>query len=106
MPKKTTGRGAAYTSAKKRYLVTNVGIAKPISEGGWERVHIMNLSAPSGDLTIPVEVQEDQVMKRKMAATLVVMMKRRKKTRINYRVIGATYGPDAANSVQEGSDQD
>jgi len=81
MPKKTSGRGAAYTPAEKRFLVSNVGIVKPISEGGWDRVRAMHLSvyakknrtveslchcfatlrsckAPSGDPTIPMEVRE------------------------------------------------
>eukprot|EP00957_Ditylum_brightwellii_P088160 6715137-Ditylum_brightwellii.AAC.1 len=81
MPKKTSGRGAVYTSADKRFLVSGVGNVKPISEGGCYRVHAMHLSAyakknqtveslrrcftalwsckaPSGDPTIPVEVRE------------------------------------------------
>eukprot|EP00957_Ditylum_brightwellii_P070871 5386217-Ditylum_brightwellii.AAC.1 len=84
MPKKTCGRGAAYISAKKSFLITNVGMAKPISEGGWERVHSMHLSvyahknqtieslnqcfttlhctkAPTGDPSIPVEVREEKL---------------------------------------------
>eukprot|EP00957_Ditylum_brightwellii_P176878 13473329-Ditylum_brightwellii.AAC.1 len=78
MPKKTSRRGAAYTPAKKRFLVSNVELAKPISKGGWDRVHAIYLSvyakknqtveslcrcfttlrsckAPSGDPMIPVE---------------------------------------------------
>eukprot|EP00957_Ditylum_brightwellii_P085870 6532731-Ditylum_brightwellii.AAC.1 len=44
MPKKTHGRGVAYTTAKKRYLVMNIGLVKPVSKGDWERVHNMHLS--------------------------------------------------------------
>eukprot|EP00957_Ditylum_brightwellii_P146178 11130241-Ditylum_brightwellii.AAC.1 len=79
MPKKASGRGVTYTPAKKHFLVLNVEIVKPNSEGGWDRVHAMHLSvytkknqtveslhccftnlrsckAPSGDPNIPVEV--------------------------------------------------
>eukprot|EP00957_Ditylum_brightwellii_P082054 6239453-Ditylum_brightwellii.AAC.1 len=79
MPKKASGRGTMYTPVKKPFLVLNVGIVKPISEGGWDRVHAIHLSvyakknrtveslcrcftnlrsckAPSGDPTIPVEI--------------------------------------------------
>eukprot|EP00957_Ditylum_brightwellii_P095201 7250710-Ditylum_brightwellii.AAC.1 len=80
-PKRASGRGVVYTPAKKCFLVLNVGIVKPILEGGWDRVHTMHLSihakknwtveplhccftnlwsckAPSGDPTIPVKVRE------------------------------------------------
>eukprot|EP00957_Ditylum_brightwellii_P178681 13609895-Ditylum_brightwellii.AAC.1 len=44
MSKRTSGRGAAYIPAEKHFLVLNVGIVKPISEGGWDRVYAMHLS--------------------------------------------------------------
>eukprot|EP00957_Ditylum_brightwellii_P194001 14775076-Ditylum_brightwellii.AAC.1 len=84
MPKKTSGRGAAYTSVEKRFLMLNVRIVKPISEGRWERMHSMHLSvyvnknqtveslcqsfttlhctkAPFGDPSLPVKVRETKL---------------------------------------------
>eukprot|EP00957_Ditylum_brightwellii_P012794 967220-Ditylum_brightwellii.AAC.1 len=81
MAKKTCRKGVAYTATKKCYLVTNVGLVKSVSEGGWERVHTMHhtmyrhknqtveslrqcfinlhcIKVPSGDPSMPVEVRE------------------------------------------------
>eukprot|EP00957_Ditylum_brightwellii_P164386 12515024-Ditylum_brightwellii.AAC.1 len=41
--KKTSGRGAAYTTAEKCFLVLNVGIFLLILELGWNRVHGMDI---------------------------------------------------------------
>eukprot|EP00957_Ditylum_brightwellii_P177772 13541530-Ditylum_brightwellii.AAC.1 len=41
--KKTSGRGAAYTTAEKCFFVSNVGIVLLISESGWEKVHGMHI---------------------------------------------------------------
>eukprot|EP00957_Ditylum_brightwellii_P053928 4085337-Ditylum_brightwellii.AAC.1 len=41
--KKTSGRGAAYTTAEKCFLVSNVDIVLPILELGWDRVHGMHI---------------------------------------------------------------
>eukprot|EP00957_Ditylum_brightwellii_P156429 11905476-Ditylum_brightwellii.AAC.1 len=41
--KKTSGRGAAYTTTEKHLLVSNVGIVLPILELGWDRVHGMHI---------------------------------------------------------------
>eukprot|EP00957_Ditylum_brightwellii_P056459 4279390-Ditylum_brightwellii.AAC.1 len=40
--KKASGKGAAYTTAKKYLLVTNIGIVLPILESGWDKVHGMH----------------------------------------------------------------
>eukprot|EP00957_Ditylum_brightwellii_P204305 15338600-Ditylum_brightwellii.AAC.1 len=81
MPKKTSRRGTLYTAINKRYLVTNIRLVKPISKGGWERVHFMHhtmysnknqtveslrkcfanlhhTKVPSGDPSMPIEVRE------------------------------------------------
>eukprot|EP00957_Ditylum_brightwellii_P153205 11660814-Ditylum_brightwellii.AAC.2 len=43
MSKKPSGSGMTYTTAEKRFLVSNVGVVLPISESGWERVHEMHI---------------------------------------------------------------
>eukprot|EP00957_Ditylum_brightwellii_P135015 10294488-Ditylum_brightwellii.AAC.1 len=67
MPKKTSQRGAAYTSTKKRFLATIIGMVKPISEGGWERAHS---SVP----LIPVEVREAKLAWLQICARLECIM--------------------------------
>eukprot|EP00957_Ditylum_brightwellii_P211764 15366575-Ditylum_brightwellii.AAC.2 len=42
--KKSAGSSAAYTVAEKHFLVTNIGLVKPVLEGGWEKVHDMHIS--------------------------------------------------------------
>eukprot|EP00957_Ditylum_brightwellii_P108939 8310469-Ditylum_brightwellii.AAC.1 len=44
LAKKSSGRGTAYTPAKKHFLVSNVGVVLPVSESGWERVHAMHIA--------------------------------------------------------------
>eukprot|EP00957_Ditylum_brightwellii_P130708 9971192-Ditylum_brightwellii.AAC.1 len=41
--KKASGRGAAYTTAEKRFLVPNVSIVLPILELGWDKVRGMHI---------------------------------------------------------------
>eukprot|EP00957_Ditylum_brightwellii_P033496 2538285-Ditylum_brightwellii.AAC.1 len=83
--KKTLGRGAAYTTAEKHFLVTNVGIILPILESGWDRVYGMHIElygaknwmveslrccftnmhctkAPSGDPAIVQEIREANIV--------------------------------------------
>eukprot|EP00957_Ditylum_brightwellii_P141221 10759585-Ditylum_brightwellii.AAC.1 len=79
--KKTSGRGAAYTTAEKCFLVTNMAIILPMSGLGWDKVHGMHIKlygaknrtveslkryftnmhstkAPSGDPAIAQEIRE------------------------------------------------
>eukprot|EP00957_Ditylum_brightwellii_P128186 9776594-Ditylum_brightwellii.AAC.2 len=41
--RKTSGRGAAYTTAEKHFLVSNAAIILPILESGWDKVHGMHI---------------------------------------------------------------
>eukprot|EP00957_Ditylum_brightwellii_P128090 9769732-Ditylum_brightwellii.AAC.1 len=79
--KKSSDRDMAYTPAKKRFLMSNVGVVLPVSKHGWERVYAMYISvygkknrtveslqwifanlhqtrAPSGDPSMSEEIRE------------------------------------------------
>eukprot|EP00957_Ditylum_brightwellii_P014747 1112048-Ditylum_brightwellii.AAC.1 len=79
--KKTSGRGAAYTTAEKLFLVSYISIVLPILESGWDKVHGIHIGlyvtknrtveslrccftnmhmtkAPSGDPAITLEIRE------------------------------------------------
>eukprot|EP00957_Ditylum_brightwellii_P097414 7419436-Ditylum_brightwellii.AAC.1 len=79
--KKTSGRGATYITTEKHLLVSNMGVALPVFESGWDRVHgkkiklygaknrtveslrccftnMHRIKAPSGDPAIAQEISE------------------------------------------------
>eukprot|EP00957_Ditylum_brightwellii_P188155 14324152-Ditylum_brightwellii.AAC.1 len=116
--KKTSGRGSAYTTTEKCFLVSNVSIILPILELGWDKMHGMHIklygakirtveslrhcftnmhqtNAPSSDPAIAQEIREAKM------AWLQIWAKSECSTELNKESVSESKDKEDGMELQE-----